>query len=89
MTVGLGSNYYEFVDPSTGTLEDDTFGYFDVGLVASVPLSFIPSDYGSWSASAGVHFLFLGDTTEHADEGGSSARDDFHLIGTFGISFAY
>ena len=40
LTVGLSiSDYYEVPGG-----EDDTFGYFDAGLVASVPLSFISSD---------------------------------------------
>ena len=84
LTAGFGTDYYEVVN-AAGNVEDDNFGYFDAGLVASVPLSFIPSEYGSWSASAGVHFLFLGDTAEQIDETG----DDFHVIGTFGIGFEY
>ncbi|QNN21291.1 hypothetical protein HED60_03070 [Planctomycetales bacterium ZRK34] len=85
MTAGFGSDYYEWANPVTGNVEEDEFGYFDIGLVASVPLSFIPSEYGAWSASVGVHGLFLGDTAEKIDETG----DDFHVIGTFGIGFEY
>jgi hypothetical protein len=41
-------NYYE--EPGRS---NDTFGYLSWGLVASVPLGFVPKDYGSWSASIG------------------------------------
>lgn len=84
VTAGFGTDYYEVVN-AAGNVEDDNFGFLDIGVVASVPLSFIPSDYGSWSASVGIHGLFLGDTAEQIDETG----DDFHIIGTAGISFEY
>jgi hypothetical protein len=80
MTLGLGlDDYYEF---NTGN--NDTFGYFDLGLVASVPLSFIPAAYGTWEIHAGVHFLFLGDNLEAVNRG-----DSFEAVGTFGISMTY
>jgi hypothetical protein len=41
-------NYYE--EPGRS---NDHFGYLSWGLVASVPLGFVPEDYGSWSASVG------------------------------------
>lgn len=82
LTVGLSpdSDYYEF-----GT-DDDAFGYFDFGAVFSVPLAFMPRDFGAWEAYAGVHFLFLGDTTEEFNDGDS---EDWEVLGTFGFSFAY
>jgi len=98
MTVGLSaSDYYEFDANGDGDLddagdEDDTFGFFDIGVVASMPLSFIPSDYGAWSASAGVHFLFLGDSNEARDEFVGTIPgngDDFHVLYTFGVGFEY
>ncbi|HEX7010929.1 MAG TPA: TorF family putative porin, partial [Phycisphaeraceae bacterium] len=60
MTVGLSlDDYYENAQG-----EDDTFGYFDAGLVLSMPLDFVPADYGQWEASLGVHAIFLGDTAQ-------------------------
>jgi hypothetical protein len=80
MTLGLGfDDYYEF---NTGN--NSTFGYFDLGLIASVPLSFIPATYGTWEVHAGVHFLFLGDNLETVNNG-----DAFQAVGTFGISMVY
>lgn len=80
ITVGLSlDDYYEF---ATG--DDDTFGYFDGGIVARMPLGFIPTDYGSWEVSAGIHFLLLGDNLEATNDG-----DEFHALGIFGISMTY
>jgi hypothetical protein len=80
LTVGLSvSDYYEVPGES-----DDTFGYFDAGLVASVPLSFISSDYGSWSVSAAVDYLALSGTLADANEGNGG-----YWVGKGGIAFSY
>ena len=80
MTLGLGfDDYYEF---NTGN--NDTFGYFDLGLVVGIPLAFIPAAYGTWEIHAGVHFFFLGDNLETVNRG-----DSFEAVGTFGISMTY
>jgi len=80
LTVGLSvSDYYEVPGES-----DDTFGYFDAGLVASVPLSFISSDYGSWSASAAVDYMALSGTLADANKGNGG-----YWIGKAGIAFSY
>jgi len=79
LTLGLGSDYYQI-----STTDDDSFGFVDAGLDFSMPLSFVPAQFGSWEAAAGVHFLFLGDNTEAMNNG-----DDFEIIGTFGISMSY
>ncbi|MFQ5658275.1 MAG: hypothetical protein ACE5G5_12095 [Candidatus Methylomirabilales bacterium] len=80
LTLGLSAgNYYQ--DP---TGRDSTFGYFDGGLIFSVPLAFIPVDYGSWDFSAGVHLLALGDSTKAINN-----DDSFEAIGIFGISLSY
>lgn len=83
LTLGLGSDYFEIANTSGGD-DDETFGFFDIGLDFSMPLSFVPAQFGSWEAAAGVHFLFLGDTNEQYNNG-----DDFEIIGTFGISMSY
>lgn len=80
MTVGLSlDDYYEF-----GT-DDETFGFFDVGLVASMPLPCLGDKFGSWETYVGVHFLFLGNATEAAN----SKPDDTEIIGSWGISVSY
>lgn len=90
VTLGISlSDYYEKIIDNTAvggtiTAEDESFGFLDIGLVTSVPLGGVPNDYGTWDLSAGVHFLFLGDTTESLNN-----QDDFEVVGTLGISMSY
>lgn len=82
LTVGLSvSDYYDEPGPDG---RNQTFGFFDAGLVASVPLSFIDSDYGAWSVSASVDMLALSGTLATANRG-----DGTFFVGKGGISFAY
>jgi hypothetical protein len=80
-------DYYE-----DGTGDDEAFGFFDVGLELSVPLNFMPAEVGSWSAYAGVHGIFLGDSTSEisgTDFGIISPDSDVEAYGVFGISMTY
>ena len=79
VNVGLSlNNYYE-----DGANFNDTFGFFDVGAVATVPLR-MPESYGSWEASGGVKFLALGSYLEAINGG-----DKYQPIGFIGISIGY
>ena len=86
VTLGLSlSDYYQNVDPLVGMVGDnDAFGYFDLGLLGSVPISGVSESYGSWEVSGGVHLLFLGDSLEALNAG-----DQFQAIGSFGLSIGY
>jgi hypothetical protein len=80
LTVGLSlSDYYEF-----GTGSDDTFGYFSAGATLSVPLAFIPPEFGKWLVKAGVQVLFLGDNLKAINDG-----DEVQVIGSLGLAFTY
>lgn len=80
MTVGVGlSNYYEI-----DTNQDDNFGFFKGGLVFSVPLAFIPSDYGTWSASAGAAAYAFGTNLTKYNRG-----DTPWVVGTWSINMSY
>jgi hypothetical protein len=80
LAVGLSlSDYYEF-----GTGSDDTFGYFSGGATVSVPLAFIPPDFGKWLVKAGVTVLYLGDNLKAINDG-----DRVQVIGTVGLAFTY
>jgi len=58
-TLGLSlDKYYQLA--TTSGLKNQTFGYADLGFAADVPLAFIPARYGKWTASAGLHLLWLG-----------------------------
>ncbi len=80
LAVGLSlSDYYEF-----GTGSDDTFGYFSAGAILSVPLTFIPPEFGKWLVKGGVQVLFLGDNLKAVNGG-----DELQVIGTLGLAFSY
>jgi hypothetical protein len=78
--VGLSlSDYYE--NPDTG--EDETFGFFSIAGVVTVPLGGT-SSFGSWNLHGGVEYQKLGATTEFYNGGESN-----QVIGSFGIGFSY
>lgn len=83
VTVGLSiDDYYEAVE---GTSTDqDAFGYVEAGIVAGMPLEFVPAEFGAWDLSAGVYFLHLGNNLEDAN-----SSDDFEIIGKVGMSMTY
>jgi hypothetical protein len=78
MKVGLSlSDYYEGADG------DDTFGFFSVAGVVTVPFTGAPTRFGSWNIHGGVEFLFLGDRNE------AVFGDSSHVIGSIGIGLSY
>ncbi len=86
MKLGLSlANYYEL---NTGTSDapvfvDNSFGYFSIGAVATVPLG-ATTNFGAWNLHGGLEIQALGDTTK-AFNGGDSSR----VIGSVGIGFTY
>jgi hypothetical protein len=79
LTVGLGSDYFDL-----SSTDDDAFGYFRSGLILSVPLAFIPADYGAWSVSGGAYLYTFGNNLETANLG-----QDPWVVGTWGVSMTY
>jgi hypothetical protein len=78
--VGLSlADYYEH--PVTG--DDETFGYFSVAGLVTVPLGGT-TGFGAWNLHGGVEYQALGDTTQ-AFNGGDSSR----VVGSVGIGFTY
>ncbi len=81
LQLGLGiDNYYEA--PFSG--DNDTFGFFRFGLVASVPLAFVPEEYGTWSVSAGASLYTFGKANEVYND-----NDDPWVVGTWSLTMAY
>jgi len=77
--VGLSlRDYYEM----SGT--DNKFGYFDAGVLLTVPFTRIPSRFGSWNVHGGVNFLAFGDTTKSFNNG-----DSGQVIVSGGIGISY
>jgi hypothetical protein len=87
MSLGLSINdYYE---DASG--HDDTFGFFDVGVVFTMPLAFMPKGMGSWELKAGVHLVTVGSNAAElvgpAVTKGRGDRTD--VVGVIGISMSY
>jgi hypothetical protein len=55
--VKLGLSVKDYYEGPTGS---NRFGYFDTGVIASVPLAFMPSN-SAWEVHGGVDVLWLGD----------------------------
>lgn len=86
VTAGFSvDDYYEDADG-----DDETFGFLDIGAVVSTPLPFIPSDYGTWTASAGLHYIMLGDSTEDLGRDFAvTSGDSDSIYATFGVHMSY
>ena len=77
--VGLSlKDYFETENSS------DTFGFFQFGAIASVPLP-IPPQYGGWEISGGVNFLTFGDALQVIN----GTDESFQPVGVFGLSLGY
>jgi hypothetical protein len=61
ITFAVPTNIALFTDDYQGGTSG--LGYFNVGVVAGVPLAFVPAEYGSWSASAGITYWYTPDST--------------------------
>jgi len=79
--LALGLSMYDYYETAT---QDQTFGFFSFGANAGVPLAFIPSDFGSWSASLGINVLVLSDTLEEVNDG-----DSPFPVGVFSLVMEY
>jgi hypothetical protein len=77
--LGLSLNdYYE------GPSGDETFGYFDVGGLVTVPVGSSTARFGAWSVHGGINLLTLGDTTRAINKG-----DRTRVVGQGGITVSY
>lgn len=89
VSVGISlDDYYETVDPTTGGVEDEDFGFLSVGITGSVPLDFIPADYGAWTLSAGFTYLGLNEATINNIAAPGGVNSD-RFIATLGVGFEY
>jgi hypothetical protein len=77
--LGLSLNdYYEGVDG------DETFGFFDVGALFTVPLGSPTGKYGAWNFHAGVDVFAFGDRNKALNNG-----DTGKAVVSFGIGVVY
>ncbi|MEX0775273.1 MAG: TorF family putative porin [Phycisphaeraceae bacterium] len=88
VAIGLSWDGY-YPDPAGGS--SDFFGFISGGAVVSVPLAFIPSDFGQWNAHAGVIFYYLGENAAALATPGiiGAGGNQFRIVGTFGVAMSY
>ncbi|MEX1089112.1 MAG: hypothetical protein WEC36_07795 [Phycisphaeraceae bacterium] len=88
VAIGLSWDGY-YPDPAGGS--SDFFGFISGGAVVTVPLAFIPSDFGQWSAHAGVIFYYLGENAAALATPGiiGAGGNQFRIVGTFGVAMNY
>lgn len=87
LKLGLSADEY-YYNPSAG-YDNDTFGFFLFGLGASVPLAFIPEDFGAWSVGARADVYVLGDQLHSYAENNFDHTSKVYPVGTFSLSLAY
>lgn len=79
-------DYYERADGKS-----NTFGYLQIGLVASTPIKSLPAEYGNLEGWAGVYYIYINDTLR--DIGGASnvinSGDRSHVFAGAGLSWSY
>jgi hypothetical protein len=73
----IGLSLHDYYQNAAG--EDDTFGFVQVGVKASIPLP-IAARYGIWTLNAGLAGMYLGEQTASYNHG-----DHDQLIGTLGV----
>ena len=82
--VGLSlKDYYQ-----SGTV-DNTFGFFDVGGLLTVPLKGLPSRFGSWNIHGGADLLVLGATTKLLNVNAAGEVKKNQVVGLVGIGLKY
>jgi hypothetical protein len=70
-------DYYE-------TTDDHTFGFFSFGLAGSIPLAFIPEDFGAWSTGVSITAMVLSNTLENVNHG-----DPVYPVAVWNLGFEY
>lgn len=81
LPAAIGMSLYHYYDDG---VDNDAFGFGDIGVHAGIPLAFIPEDFGSWSVRTCVDVLFLSDTLEAANNG-----DEVFAIWFSGVEVDY
>lgn len=81
VTIGLSLDEF-YVDEGG---DNEFFGFVSVGANVGMPLDFIPSQFGTWSAGAGLTLFILNDNA-NLDDGDN---EEFNIVGTVGIAMEY
>jgi hypothetical protein len=75
-------DYYEGIDG------DETFGFFDVGGLVTLPLG-TAGRFGSWNLHGGLDLLILGDRNELANVNADGDTSGSQIVGLVGIGLTY
>jgi hypothetical protein len=78
--VRLGLSLADYYEGASG---DERFGFVSVAGVATLPLSRMPTRFGSWNVHGGVEYVRLGDRNE------AILGDRSKVIGSIGIGLSY
>jgi hypothetical protein len=83
-------DYYEILNDD-GQIEDNGFGFFDIGGLVTYPFTGIPSKFGTWNIHGGLDMLFFGDdsTTGRLNVDKDGEQHSSQFIAFFGIGFTY
>ena len=81
VTVGLSTDHYYLEDNG----QNDLLGFVSGGIIASMPITCIPKEYGSWTLTGGVIVYYHGEGAT----GASSGTESFEIVGKAGISMSY
>ena len=65
--------------------EDHKFGYFDIGALVTVPLTSVPSRFGTWNVHFGGDYFLLGDTPEAFNVGTDGDPSKHKVVGLVGF----
>jgi hypothetical protein len=76
VTLGLGSQHF---------YAGDFFGYANAGVSGSVPLAFVPAGYGTWTATAGYNYSYVGNAL--AREMNAGSHNEHVFFGTISLTF--
>jgi hypothetical protein len=76
-------DYYELAG------DDHKFGFFDIGALVTVPLTGVPSRFGSWNVHFGGDYFLLGDTPEAFNVGTDGDASKHKVVGLVGFGVAY
>ena len=79
--LAVGISLYDYYNDG---VSNDVWGFFSFGLNASVPLAFIPNDFGAWSLGAGINVLVLNDTLKAIN-----SNDNPYPVGTISLAMEY
>ena len=90
--LALGLSVEDYYETGTGESSDRGFGFFSLGLAASVPVGFLPGEYGSWTFGGAFYILWLGDSVRvigRDDFGVSPSIDDVEVYTAWSLSYEY